>query len=252
MRMIVRHILITATLLIAASACIAAPDECRLNISNSQKEKLKSLATETRRSTMRERESMRRARYDLLQVFSSNTIDERKAKAAQEKISSAQLNLLNIHLENELALRGLFNATQFQQFRDMMKRHTRDSQTLVIAPPEEDILDRLPNKEMLDELGISADNQKLLTPSNRKLILELRKLSAQTLEMYGNYSLDAASCRKLIGSIHKKQIELLSLQHRRQRTIRTVLSKDQFQSLQRELAKSMAKRNHTHRRDQKP
>ncbi len=250
MKMPVRYITILFVALIMAGGYSAVWGEGSLDISDSSKDRLKTLAADTRKRTMREREAMRRARYDLMQVYSSYTIDERKAKTAQDKISAAQLNLLNIHLENEMSLRSVLNIEQFQQFRKMLSRHMGEGRMLVVAPPEEDILDKLPDKPMLDELGVPVQNQRALRPSNPKLILELKDLSKQAVALYGNYALNEAGCRKLIGSIHGKQNELISLQHRRQQTIRQVLNEDQFQKLQRELAKRMARQDH--RRYRKP
>lgn len=250
MRKYVRYTIVFFVALIMAGSNSSAWGEGPLGISDSSKNQLKALAADTRTRTMKERETMRRARYDLMQVYSNYTIDERKAKSAQARISAAQLNLLNIHLDNEIALRSALNAEQFQQFRKMLSRHAGDGRMLVVAPPEEDILDKLPDKPMLDALGVSAQNQRALRPSNPKLISDLRDLSKQAVSLYGNYSLNEANCRKLISSIHGKQSELISLQHRRQHTIRQALNEDQFQKLQRELAKSMAKQDH--RRYRKP
>lgn len=250
MKLSFRYILILFAALVMAGVSSTAYSEGSPGISDSSKDRLKTLAADTRKRTMQEREAMRRARYDLLQVYSNYTIDERKAKAAQDKISAAQLNLLNIHLDNEVALRSALNAEQFQQFRKMLSRHIGEGRMLLVAPPEEDILDRLPDKPMLDALGVSAQKQRALRPANPKLISDLKELSRQAVALYCNYSLNESNCRKLIGSIHGKQNELISLQHHRQQTIRHMLSEDQFQKLQRELAKSMAKQQH--RRYRKP
>ncbi|MGI6296129.1 MAG: Spy/CpxP family protein refolding chaperone [Armatimonadota bacterium] len=250
MKLSVRYITILFVALVMAGVSSPVWSEGSLNLSADSKDQLKTLAANTRKRTMREREAMRRARYDLLQVYSNYTIDERKAKSAQDKISAAQLNLLNIHLDNEIALRSVLNAEQFHQFRKMLSRHIGDGRMLVVVSPEEDILDKLPDKPMLDALGVPVQKQRDLRPSNPKLISDLKELSRQAMVLYGNYSLNEANCRKLIGSIHGKQKDLISLQHHRQQTIRQVLNEDQFQKLQRELAKSVAKQQH--RRYRKP
>lgn len=249
MRPIVRHIGIwmVALLMIGCVGSGVLADS-RIDISDGQKDQLKALAANTRDRTGRERDAMRRARVDLLQVYSSYNIDERKAKVARDRIGAAQSNLLNIHLDNEIALRNILNADQFQAFRNIMKRHMREPQMLVLAPPEEDILDRLPGKAMLDSLGVSPDRQKLLKPSDPKSIQDLRNESKQMLDLYANYSLDSAAARKLTESIHQKQIALLALQHNRQQAIRQVLSEDQFQRLQQEIVKRMAERGQRHDR----
>ena len=246
MNLLFRHISILVGLFLITGVCVASAEAD--GISDSQKDQLKTLAANTRQRTIREHESMRRARHDLLQIYSNYPIDERKAKIAHDKINASQLSLLNIHLNNEIALRNLLTSDQFKQFRSMMKRHTGNARPLVVAPPEEDILDRWPDKQMLDSLGVSEANQKRLQPANVKLIAELRSSSRQLLDRYAEYSLDTDNCKKLISNIHSKQVELLKLQYRRQHTIRQVLSVDQFRQLQREIAKSMSKREPRHYR----
>ena len=250
MRPIVRCIVIWMVALLAIGGLASAgPADSRIGISDGQKDQLKALAANTRDRTGRERDAMRRARMDLLGVYSSYSIDEHKARVARDRISAAQLNLLNIHLDNEIALRNILNADQFQAFRNVMKRRMREPQMLVLAPPEEDVLDRLPGKAMLDSLGVSPDRQKLLKPSDPRSIQDLRIESKQMLDLYANYSLDAAAARKLTDGIHQKQIALLTLQHNRQQAIRQVLSEEQFQRLQQEIVKRMAEREQ--RRDRR-
>lgn len=250
MKSIVRQIGIwMVALLIIGCVSSGSLADSPIGVSEGQKDQLKALASNTRDRTGRERDAMRRARMELLRVYSTYNIDDHKAKVARDRVSAAQLNLLNIHLDNEIALRNVLNADQFQQFRNMMKRRMREPQMLVLAPPEEDILDRLPGKAMLDSLGVSQDQQKLLKPSNPKLIQDLRDQSKQMLDLYASFSLDSAAARKLIHSIHHKQMDLLAIQHRRQQTIRQVLSQDQFQRLQKEIKKNMTWGEH--RRDRR-
>jgi Spy/CpxP family protein refolding chaperone len=237
---------LVALMLAAHGAARAA--ERDLDISSSQKDQLKALAANTRDRTGRERDSLRTARTELVQAYSSYTIDWHKLNATWEKISSAQLTLLNIHLDNEIALRNILKAEQFNALRDMMKRHMRDREMLVIVPPEVDILNRLPDKRMLDALGVPADKQKQLEnePAGGKAIQELRESSKQLLDLYSNYTLDSAAARKLIDSVHQKQASLLRQQNHRQRQIRKVLTQDQFQKLQQEVAKRMSEREQRH------
>ena len=219
--------------------CLA---DFRLDISESQRDQLKALASNTRDRTGREREALRRARMELLKAYSTYDIDEGKVKTACDKIAAAQLSLLNIHLDNEIALRDILTADQFKAFREMMRRHMRDPQMLVLAPPEEAVLDRLPDKQMLDSLGIPAGKRKRLdaTFKNTKAIEGLRASTKQLLDMYSNYDLDSAAARKLIDRIHRTQSYLLMLQRFRQREIRRALTEDQFKKLQEEIAKRLS------------
>lgn len=228
-------------------ACAAGPS----GVSDGQKDQLKALAASTRDRTSRERDALRRARMDLFQTYSSYSIDEKRARAARDRISAAQSNLLNIHLDNEIALRGILTAEQFQAFREIMKRRLRQPETLILSPPEEAALDRLPDKQMLDALGVAQDDQRKLRPQpgTMKAFQGMRQDSEQMLELYSNYTLDSSAARKLIDGIHEKQVSLLQLQHHRQQVIRDVLSQDQFQQLQQEITRRMAERERGRRRE---
>lgn len=234
--------MLAGLMLVAPVAAGAArPD---LDISSSQKDQLKALAANTRDRTGRERDSLRQARMELMKAYSSYAIDWHRLNGTWARISSAQLSLLNIHLNNEIALRNILKAEQFKVLRDMMKRRMRDRDMLVIAPPEVEILDRLPDKRMLDALGVPDEKQKQLEnePAGGRAIQELRESSKDLLDLYSNYALESSAARKLIDNLHRKQVSLLRQQNYRQRQIRKVLTQDQFQKLQQEIAKRMAER----------
>jgi Spy/CpxP family protein refolding chaperone len=219
------------------------PAGARLDISESQKDQLKALASNTRDRTGRERETLRQARTDLLKAYSTYDIDDHKVKAACDKIGAAQLSLLNVHLDNEIALRGIFTEDQFKAFREMMKKRMRDPQMLVLAPPEEAVLERLPDKQMLDSLGVPPEKRKRLDITKNSMAINgLRDTTKQLLDMYSTYSLDSAAARKLIESMHHKQTYLLMLQSHRQQEIRHVLTVDQFKKLQEEITKRISER----------
>lgn len=231
-----------ALIAILSGLCAECVAEAKLDISDSQRDQLKALASNTRDRIGREREALRRARMELLKAYSTYDIDEGKVKAACARIDAAQLSLLNIHLDNEIALRDILTEDQFKAFREMMRRRMRDPQMLVMAPPEEAVLDRLPDKQMLDSLGIPAEKRKRLDPTfkNTKAIEGLRTASKQLLDMYSNYDLDSTAARKLIDRIHRTQSYLLMLQRLRQREIRRVLTEDQFKTLQEEITKRIS------------
>lgn len=241
MKTLARLIGILIFALLMAAACLAGP---RMGISQVQKDQLKTLTASTRDRANRERDALKRARTDLLQAYSEYSLDEHKSKAARDKISMAQLNLLNIHLDNEIALRGILTSDQFNTFRKIMDRRMREPKMLVLISPEDAVLDRLPDKQMLDALGVLPRDKRRLKPQPEiiKAIQDMRRDGEQMLQLYSNYSLDSVVVRKLIDSIHEKQIALLTLQHQRQQAIRQVLSQDQFQQLQQEIAKRMERR----------
>lgn len=244
MRHIARWIGIGIALMVLGLGSVSLAGS-RAGISDGQKDQLKAIAANTRGRTGRERDALRRARMELLQAYSSYDINERKARIASERVSAAQLNLLNIHLDNEVALHNVFNADQFQEFRNLMKRRMRDPEMLVLSPPEDAVLDRLPDRRMLNALGIDEEDQKRLKPNPQglKAIRDLSRDTNQLLDLYSDYTLDSAAARKLIDTIHQEQISLLAAQHQRQKAIRQVLSEDQFQKLREEITKRMSERN---------
>ena len=239
------------TLVLAFASASAADTD--LNISSSQKDQLKALASNTRDRTGREREALRTARRDMLQTYSTYKFDWHKAKDARERISSAQLSLLDVHLDNEIALRNILKEDQFKSLRDMLKKRVRDRHVLMIVPREADILNRIPDKQMLDDLKIPADKQKQLatTDDYDKAVDELRQASESLLGLYANYTLDSAAARKLIDTVHKKQVALLWQQQNRQRLIRRILTQDQFQKVAEEITKRMSERDQKDHKDHK-
>ena len=245
MRLTVRWIGIWMAAVMALSGLATAGlAESRMGISDGQRDQLKALASNTRDRTGRERDAMRRARMELFEIYSKYDIDERKARAARDKVSAAQLSLLNIHLDNEIALRNVFNADQFRSFGDLMKKRFHNPEMLVLSAPEDALLDRLPDKAMLTDLGIEKDDQKRLKPNPQgtKAIRDLGRDTDLLLDLYSSYTLDSAAARKLIDGIHQEQIALLTAQDHRQKDIRDVLSEDQFQKLKQEIMKRITGR----------
>lgn len=244
MKTVFRLIIILILALLMTGACNAGKNR----VSQEQKDQLKALAANTRERTSRERDSLKNARTDLMQAYSEYILDERKTKPARDKISAAQLNLLNIYLDNEISLRGILNSDQFLFFRELMKRRTREPEVHVL-PPSETAMDRLPDKQMLDKLGVPVSSRRQLRqqPESFKAIRNMRRDSELLLGLYANYDLDSNAARKLIVSIHEKQITLLTLHNQRQQAIREALSQDQFQQLQQEIARRMKAREQRRR-----
>lgn len=239
MRPMTRWIGIWMAVLFALGLASFGLADSRMGISDGQKDQLKALASNTRDRTGRERDELRRARMELFEVYFKYDIDEHKAKIARDRVSAAQLSLLNIHLDNEIALRNVFNADQFQSFRNIMKKRVHNPEMLVLSPPEDAVLDRLPDKKMLAALGIGKDDQKRLKPKPQsvKAIQDVGRDSNQLLDLYSSYTLDSTAARKLIDSIHQEQAAMLMAQHRRQKDIREVLTADQFETLRQEIVK---------------
>lgn len=228
-----------AMLGVGAQVAVAESD---LGISDSQRDQLKALASNTRDRTAREREALRTARAAMLKAYSSYKYDWDKIKSARDKIGSAQLSLLDIHLDNEIALRNILKEDQFKSFREMLKKHLREREVRMIVPREADILVRVPNKQMLDTLNVPSDKQKQLETAGdcTKAVEELKQASEKLLGMYAGYSLDASTARKQIAVVHQKQVTLLWKQHFRQKSLRKILTEEQFNKVQQEIQKRMS------------
>ncbi len=225
-------------------ALIAGGTAQAQNVTPQQREKLKALALETGRKTQRERDELRRARTELLLAYGNYDLDERKTKAARDRLQKAQLNLLNIYLQNQAEIREVLSSEQFAQFRRIMER-THNPNAAVLPPPEDQLADRIPDKAMLDSLGLSAEQRKRSaqiigpTPQKTKVIEKLRRDSKQIMDVYSDYRLDTAAARKLISSIHNSQVELLELNHKKQQAMRSILTRSQFNQLQEQIAERM-------------
>ncbi len=202
-------------------------------ISPAQKERLKSLAIETKQKIDRRREELTRARWELFQAYQTHELDERKIKTILDRIKRLQLELLNVHLENQTAIRRVLNQEQFRSFWNRVNKHMGNAM-IKVAPHEDSIFDRFPDKDTLAQLDLTPEQMKymkgiIMSPQRRRIIENLRRDSYRMLELYARHDLDIATARKLIDSIHESQIELTILNHKKQRAIRSILTKPQFE-----------------------
>lgn len=230
------RIMLTLAVLMVGMAMSPMAQAQRERLSREQKQHLKTLAMETRSRTETERENLRRARMELFNVYQGYSLDERKAKAAQNRISTAQLDLLNSHLDNQIRLRAVLSREQFLDFRRLIERH-RGRGMGGLGPPEDAGVDRLPDRQMLENLGLRPDQRKRAAAlgdpmrDRAKLIEALRRASKQMIDIYGEYDLDKAAAKKLIEQIHRGQGELAALTHKEQQALRSVLTPTQFAQL---------------------
>ncbi|MCL5105333.1 MAG: hypothetical protein M1133_14650 [Armatimonadetes bacterium] len=220
----------------------------RIDVTPEQRQQLKSIGMETRRKMQDARDTLRRARMDLFQVYRDYNLDERKARSARERISRAQRELLGIHLDNQIALRSKLNADQFAEFRGMMKGRIHGPEAGVRPPRQESLLDNIMGKESIRSLGLNPDQAKRLeqlwrkVPQKAPIFQKLRRDSESLADLYSNYSLDVASARRLIDAIHQDQKQLSDITNARQQVIRSVLTSDQFKRLRYEIEKKIKER----------
>ena len=238
-----RIVVIGAVVLGAMSgSCFAHPAE---GVSSGQRDRLKALGAQTKDRAERVRDEMKRARMDLFQVYQSYNLDERKAKAAMERVSKAQLNLLNMHLDDEVALRGVLGESQFSQFAERMGKRMGE-----FHPHGDAFGEHPPDADMLRGLGLSPDQAKRLKKAvgpGREMIQVIEKLrrdSKQLFDLYAQYNLDTAAAKRLIAGIHDSQQQLSDLHHKAEIATRQTLSEDQFNQLRDLRAEQMRNRPH--------
>lgn len=231
----------TAVLVAAAAACALISSQSAAEVTASQREQLKSLAMETRRKTDRARAELRNARAVLYAVYRVYELDDRRAKAAIERINSTQLQLLKIHLENQLEIRQVLDSAQFRQ----MISRAHDPRGMAWPSMDNGIADRIPDRQMIEDLGLGAEEKRralALTGTNAertRLLEKLRRDTRQMMELYSRYDLDTAAANRLIESIHSSQIALTAQNHKRQQQLRKVLTQRQFERLQKTIAERL-------------
>lgn len=228
----IQAIIIIALLFVSVAA------QAQREISPRQKEQLKSALIDMKHKTERERDALRKSRMDLFLAYQKYDMDERKIKMLQAQISESQLNLLNIHLDNQLELRDILNESQFTEFQRLMRQEIGGNPGMIVMPPPEDAIhDKFPDANMVDDLKLTTDQRRKIQPligpgaGKTKLFEKVRKNAKQMIEEFSKYNLDTAEVKKLIASIHQDQEDLASLNFKRQQALRQVLNEDQFSRL---------------------
>ncbi|MGC8862999.1 MAG: Spy/CpxP family protein refolding chaperone [Armatimonadota bacterium] len=222
-----------------------------------QRDRMKALAAEMRGKMERARYELLRARMDLFQAYSVYDLDERKVRAALDRIGRAQLALLNLHLDNQIELRRILNESQFSEFRRRMERFGRHMAG-VFGPHSDGPMGRLPDmdrppdRELLERIGVGADQAKRIwreadSTAAKAIVDRLVRESKRLIDLYTRYDLDVDAARKLIDSIHRSQMDLAELNHKNQQTLRAVLTEQQFERLQQEISKRFRPGQHRRR-----
>lgn len=243
-------------LAVFAAACILSVGQSaqsRVNTTQQQKQQLKTLAQKSRNETRHKRDELRRTRGSLIETYNNYDLNINRAKGLINKISRIQLDLLNIHLNNQIAIRFITTEEQFDEFVQMAKKrmHFEPKPPHMFGNASESPEDMCPTKEMLTNAGITTAQIKhfreLIGPEQKRTVAnKLRKNSKQLIDIYSKYNLDTASAKKLISAIHNNQVELTELNFKRQLILREIITQDQFKRLQAEItakAKNHASRN---------
>lgn len=216
----------------------------RADFTQDQKQRLKALVADTRSNLGAQRDALRQARSDLFNVYRQYNLDENQAQNAIERINKAQLQLMNIQLDNQIKLRQILNSDQFAVFQNMMSKRMPNRHRIDIELPRQDwAADYLLDKDAAASLGLSPDQKKRAASikktgeNQRNAVDTLRKAAQGLTDMYASYNLDQGTARKLISQIHRQQVLLASAAHKKQQMIRTWLTADQFGTMQAEISK---------------
>lgn len=222
-----------------ASAAIGAPTELR----PAQKDRLKSQAFKTREKMESARRDLWRARMELAGIFGSYALDEKKARAAQERVSKHQLDLLNLHLDSQIEIRRVMTAEQFERFAQMFIRGKHGGSMGGFHPSDGPGIDWFPDGNALRSLSLTPEQTRKLstvlgpTPERKKLIDRIEDDSRLMIRKYQKYELDAADARKIIASIHAAQRDMASLNLKTQQNLRAVLTQAQFEKYRDDMAR---------------
>jgi len=198
-----------------------------------KKAQMKSFGAQVRMRAQRQRGALALARISLAQVYVDYRIDPQKMRDAETAVAKAQQELLNMHFQNQIALRRLLNAGQFGRFSVVMKdriRHRRKN------PPEEaaeSFPDRLTDPATIARTSVTSDQVRRLRamPDKKAVTDKLKKDIGQLIALYDNYNLDIDAVRKSMAVVHQDQRQMAAVTHRRQQILRSVITADQFEQL---------------------
>ncbi|MGQ9784526.1 MAG: Spy/CpxP family protein refolding chaperone [Armatimonadota bacterium] len=231
-----------ACLLVRPEGVFADPP----GITPAQRERLKSLASEMRAKTEDARRELLQARMDLFRAYRSWNMDERAVRDAISRISKAQLALLNLHLENQLALRRILDASQFAELVRRTQHHPSFKRISFLHSYQESPIGNLPDKALLDAVGASPEQARRIlahvnSPRRKEIVDRLRRYSKQLIDLYSRFDLDVPTVKGLIDKIHDCQKDLLDLGHDKQEALRSVLTSSQFEKLQQQISELFRK-----------
>ena len=238
-----------AALLWGSTACCLAQEPVDIGATAAQKTQLKAVAAHARHRSGRLHGELRRARANLVQLYSNYALDDQKAKAAMEDIGRAQVALLNMHLDNQIAVRKILDQNQYARFWRIMRKKIQAHHSSHREDPTLSFVDRLTDPAIIAGIGASPDQMRRLRamPGKEKSLNQLKRDSDALLSLYGSYNFDAGRAKTLLDSIHQDQVRMSALTYRNQKVLRLVLTRDQFDKLKNAVQSRMHSAAHTGR-----
>lgn len=239
-------------ILLALQALLALPASAG-SLDREQKDRLKDLAADTRRRMDSIRDQLIRARMELMEVYSSYRLDERRARSIQERVSKAQLDLLNTNLDNQIGLRRILNEEQFEEFSRMFARRMGGNPMGMFHGPVDAGPEWFREAQMLRDIPLPEQDKRRLRaaidpgPEAMRSIQRLRDNTRKLLGLYGRYNLDEPAARRLIREIHGSQEYLAERHLQMQKAIRSALTEAEFEKYRDSLRNRLQER-----RDRRP
>jgi len=236
-------------------ALMAMPVAVRaLDLSADQKQKLKAVGAEARANIESQRNMLGHARMDLVGIYRVYKLDEHKAQDAMSRIGSAQKALLEAQLDNQNKIRQILNADQFADFQRMISIRVHHPGMAIESPFEVKVLDDAVDAAIRSQTNLTPDQTRRVEQikrvgEKRQKIMDSMRQSVQELTgVYSKFDLDSKAARKLVDSIHRDQMSLMWMAHRRQQAIRAVLGEDQFNQVQQSIEQQLKARPHADHR----
>lgn len=208
----------------------------KLNLSAEQRDALRKHMASSREKMQDARENLTAARMDFFQQLKRYKIDDRRLQESIRKINVMQRRLMQITLENQLGLRRVLTADQFQQLgqavqaRKERKRGMEGGMWGGFGPKGPDI----------DALGLSDDQkkriQKLFDSSKARiqpLATKLHTEMGNLRSLYLTYDLDKKRANTEMDRVSDAEMALLKEVVARQQDLRKILTEDQFNTLAR-------------------